>query len=142
MAKKKIKIWKYILFGLIAGGLYAFFYFNGLNLISEYSKEIGALGMLAITKLAAKWFGWNLSFLLKEETAEKAGEAVKNAEKKGVREGRKIGKKIAGRIRVKWAAKKLQEETGCGKLKALFITQEVYRKMKKKNPELFGKEKK
>lgn len=140
MAKKKNKTLKYIAFGLICGGLYIFFRLNGLDLIELYPVQIGGLATLFVTKLAAKWFGWNLSSLFNDEINKKAGEAVITAAKKGSRKIAVSGKKFKNWAKAKLAAKKLQEDTGCGKLKALIVTQEVYRKMKRENPEIFAKE--
>jgi len=138
MAKKRIPIWKYIVFGGLIAGICALLFYGGLNLIEEYPIEIGGLGLLAIVKLA-KELGLDLSWLLKDEVKEKAGKAIIAAQKKGLREGLKLGKEIAGGIKHKWAAKKLAEETGYSKLKANLIIKTAFRKTKKENPELFGK---
>jgi len=140
MAKKKVKFWKYILYGGMIAGIIAFLYWGGLNLIEQYPEKFGGLALIAIVKLA-KALGLDLSWLLKDEVKEKAGQAIITAQKKGLREGIKLGKEIAGWTKHKWAAAKLVKDTGCGKLKAHLVVKTVFIKTQKENPELFSKEK-
>lgn len=135
--KRKISIWKYALFGLIAISLYFIFLLNGINLIALFAIPLAGFSIKQIVRLGKKWFGWNLHFLLSEEAQEKASEVIINAEKLGIKEGKKTGKKILGKIKSKWAKTEYQKKTGASKLEAHFAVSAAYGKVAKNNPDIF-----
>lgn len=135
--KKKIPIWKYILFGLFAISIYLIFLLNGINLIAIYAIPLAGFAIKIIVRLGKKWFGWNLNFLLSDEAKKKASEVIINAEKRGIKEGRKTGQKILGKIKSKWAKKEYQKKTGASKLEAHCAVSVAYGKVAKDNPKIF-----
>lgn len=134
---KKTAFLKYVIFGVIIIGTYILFYLNGLNLIEEYPAEIGGIILLGISKLASKWFGWNLSFLLKDEVKNKVGKAIITAERKAIKKAKTMKNNPSGKDKNKWAIEILNNYYGIHKAKGKLLIAMMFPKFKKQTDKLW-----